>query len=59
MDFLYIGGLLACSVVMWAFVVACKKLEDMQWASCKYWGWPCRSACWRISFTPWSNRRPS
>jgi hypothetical protein len=30
MDFLYIGGLLACSVAMWAFVVACKKLEDMQ-----------------------------
>lgn len=30
MDFLYIGGLLLCSAAMWAFVVACKKLEDMQ-----------------------------
>jgi len=30
MDFIYIGGLLLCSVVMWAFIVGCKKLEDMQ-----------------------------
>ncbi len=30
MDFLYVGALALCSVVMWAFIVACKKLEDMQ-----------------------------
>ncbi|MBB3211411.1 hypothetical protein FHW67_000659 [Herbaspirillum sp. Sphag1AN] len=30
MDFIYAGGLLVCGVLMWAFVVGCKKLEDMQ-----------------------------
>lgn len=29
-DFIYLGGLLLCSAAMWAFVVGCEKLEDMQ-----------------------------
>jgi hypothetical protein len=30
MDFIYLGGLVLCSAAMWAFIVACHKLEDMQ-----------------------------
>ena len=30
MDFLYLGGLLLCSALMGAFIVACQKLEDSQ-----------------------------
>jgi hypothetical protein len=30
MDFIYIGGLALCSAAMWAFIVACNRLEDMQ-----------------------------
>jgi hypothetical protein len=30
MDFIYLGGLALCSASMWAFIVACHKLEGMQ-----------------------------
>lgn len=29
MDFIYLGGLALCSAAMWAFIVACHKLEGM------------------------------
>lgn len=30
MDVLYVGALALCSVVMWAFIAACNKLEERQ-----------------------------